>query len=133
MEMKLNERGEIIDPNVGDAELVRMDFHPERMSLHIKLALSNDIFVLRVLNPRWISFSTDCPQNVIDKIVITSDLKKASALAPRHIREILWIRNQTIPGQMDTARQLLAIHITPSAGPVLTCIADDITDVSEDN
>jgi hypothetical protein len=124
---RVNERGEIIDPNVGDAELVRMDFDPRGVSFHIKLARSKDIFVLRLMNPRWMSFSTNCPQNVIEKIIVTTDLKEAAALAPPYIREMLWIRDQTIPGWMDTARPLQAMHITPLAGPELTCIADDVT------
>jgi hypothetical protein len=126
-EMKLNERGEIIDPNVGDAELVRMDFDPEGVSLHIKLALSEQTFVLRLTNPRWMSFSTNCPQNVIDKIIVTTDLKEATALAPPYIQELLWMRDQTISGRMDTARPLRAMQITPLAGPELTCIADEVT------
>jgi hypothetical protein len=126
-EMKLNERREIIDPNVGDAELVRMDFDPEGVSLHIKLALSEQTFVLRLTNPRWMSFSTNCPQNVIDKIIVTTDLKEATALAPPYIQELLWMRDQTIPGRMDTTRPLQAMQITPLAGPELTCIADEVT------
>ncbi|MGH6643429.1 MAG: hypothetical protein ACRED3_12115 [Bradyrhizobium sp.] len=125
--MKLNERGEIIDPIVGDAELIRMEFDSRSVALHIKLAISGDIFVLRLATPRWMSFSTDCPQNVIDRIIVTTDLKKATALAPRHIREMLLIREQTIPGLADTTRPLKAIHIMPTAGPELTCIADDVT------
>jgi hypothetical protein len=130
MEMKLNEQGEIIDPNVDDAELVRMDFDPEGVSLHIKLAFNEAIFVLRALNPRWMSFSTNHTQNVIDKIIITGDLKEAAALAPQYIREMLPRRNLTIPGQLYTIRPLQAMYITPTSGPVLTCIADDVTAIN---
>jgi hypothetical protein len=124
--MKLNAEGEIIEPNVGDAELVRMEFDPEGVSLHIKLAFGEAIFVLRALNPRWMSFSTDHTQNVIHKIIITTDLKEAAALAPQHVRETLLRRNLTIPGQLDTIRPLQAMYITPASGPELTCIADDV-------
>jgi len=124
--MKLNERGEIADPNVHDAELARMDFGLGRIDLHIKQALRDDIFVLRLVNPRWMSFSTNHPQNVIDKIIVTADLKGAAALAPKYIREMLWVREQTIPGQTEKAAPLKAIHIMPAAGPELTCIADDV-------
>ena len=124
--MKLNERGEIIDPNVGDAELVRMDFDPQEVSLHIKLARREGVFVLRLINPRWMSFSTNCPQNVIEKIIVTTDLKEATALAPKEVRELMWRRDQKIQGQKDTGKPLKAMHITPIAGPELTCIADDV-------
>jgi hypothetical protein len=90
-------------------------------------ALSEDIFVLRVRNPRWMSFSTNHTQNVIDKIIVTADLKEAAALAPQYIRELLSRRNLTIPGQIYTIRPLQAIYITPTSGPALTCIADGVT------
>jgi len=125
--MKLNERGEIIDPNVGDAELVRMEFGPRRIVLHIKLAISEDIFVLRLANPRWMSFSTNHSQNVIDRIVVTTDLREAAALAPQYIREMLLRREQTIPSQKYKLEPLKAIYITPASGPELSCIADDVT------
>jgi hypothetical protein len=35
-------------------------------------------------------------------------------------------RDQKIVGQMEVARSLRAIHITPLAGPLLMCIADDV-------
>src|SRR5882762_8748004 len=100
--MELNERGVIIDPNVGDAELVRMEFDPRWIDLHIKLAPGEESFVLRLVTPRWMSFSTNHSQNVIDKIVVTTDLSEAAALAPQYIREMLWRREQTIPGQKYT-------------------------------
>lgn len=124
--MKRNEQGEIIDPSVGDAEFVRMEFDPLGFNLHIKLASGKDILVLRVVNPRWMSFSTDCAQNVIDKIIVTTDLKEAAALAPQHIQDTLWMRSQTIPGQIDTAKPLQALCVVPLAGPTMTCIADDV-------
>jgi hypothetical protein len=125
--MKLNERGKIVDPNVHDAELVRMDFVPQWIDLHIKLALRKEILVLRLVNPRWMSFSTNHSQNVIDEIVVAVDLSEAAALAPQYIREMLWRREQTIPGLTYEAKPLKAIYITPASGPELSCIADDVT------
>ena len=124
--MKLNEQGEITDPNVGDAELVRLGFDPQGIDLHIKLALSEEVFVLRLVTPRWMSFSMTCPQNVIDRIIVRTDLKEVAALAPQHIREMMLIREQEFPGQADTAPPLKAIHIMPTAGPELVCIADGV-------
>jgi mannitol/fructose-specific phosphotransferase system IIA component (Ntr-type) len=125
--MKLNERGEIVDPQVHDAELVRMEFDPRRIDLHIELPHRKENLVLRLANPRWMSFSTNHSQNVIDKIVVTTDLSEAAALAPQYIREMLWRREQTIPGQKYTVEPLKAIYITPASGPVLSCISDDVT------
>ena len=125
--MKLNERGEIVDPQVHDAELVRMDFNSQWIDLHIELPHRKENLALRLINPRWMSFSTNHSQNVIDKIVVTADLREAAALAPQYIREMLWIREQTIPGQKYTVEPLKAIYITPASGPDLSCIADDVT------
>ena len=124
--MKLNEWEEIVDPQVHDAELVRMEFDPHWIDLHIELPHKKESLVLRLANPRWMSFSTNHSQNVIDKIVVTTDLGEAAALAPQYVREMLWMREQTIPGQKDKAKPLKAIHITPASGPELSCIADDV-------
>ena len=126
-EMKLSELGVIIEPNVHDSELVRMEFGSRWIDLHIKLVPRDGNFMLRLVNPRWMSFSTNHPQNVIDRIVVTPDLKEAAALAPKYIREMLWTREQTIPGQTEKATPLKAVHIMPAAGPELTCIAHDVT------
>ena len=125
--MKLNERGEIVDPQVGDAELVRMEFAPHWIDLHIVLPYRKENLVLRLANPRWMSFSTNHTQNVIDRIVITTDLTEAAALAPQYIRDMLLRRGLMIPGQKDRATSLKAIYIIPASGPELSCIADDVT------
>jgi len=44
--MKLNERGEIVDPQVHDAELVRMDFNSHWVDLHIELPHRKESLVL---------------------------------------------------------------------------------------
>ena len=72
------------------------------------------------------SFSTNHAQNVIDKIVVTTDLRPVAALAPQYIGDMLLMREQTIPGQKDKAKPLKAIYITPVSGPELSCIADDV-------
>src|SRR6267142_1002819 len=93
--MKLDEEGKLIEPNVGDAELVRFDFDHAGINVHIRLAASNGaIFVLRIVNARWFSFSTGSSQCVIDRIVITENLNEAAAAAPHHVRDMLWIREQ---------------------------------------
>jgi hypothetical protein len=104
-----------------------MEFDPRRIDLHIELPHRKENLVLRLANPRWMSFSTNHSQNVIDKIVVTTDLSEAAALAPQYIREMLWRREQTIPGQKYTVEPLKAIYITPASGPVLSCISDDVT------
>jgi hypothetical protein len=60
--MQLSENGKIIEPKVGDAELIRLDFDHEGITVHIKLTGSGSegqMFFLRIVNPRWFSFCTD--------------------------------------------------------------------------
>ena len=83
--MKLDKEGKLTEPNVGDAELVRFDFDHAGISMHLRLAASEGaIFVLRIVNARWFSFSTDSSQYVIDRIVITENLYEAAAAAPHY-------------------------------------------------
>jgi hypothetical protein len=124
--IKRNDRGEITDPNVGEAEITRMDFDSSGVRLHIKLASPQGTLMLQTHNLRWLSFTTDCPQNVIESIVITTDLTEASEFAPKSIREMLWARDQTIPGQTARPIPLQALIVRPAAGPALACIADDV-------
>ena len=94
--------------------------------MHLRLAASEGaIFVLRIVNARWFSFSTDSSQYVIDRIVITENLNEAAA-APHYVRDVLWRREQRIPGQMSAAKPLKAMHISSTAAPELLCIADDV-------
>jgi len=125
--MKLDKEGKLTEPNVGDAELVRFDFDHAGISMHLRLAASEGaIFVLRIVNARWFSFSTDSSQYVIDRIVITENLYEAAAAAPHYVRDVLWRREQRIPGQMSAAKPLKAMHISSTAGPEMLCIADDV-------
>ena len=98
--------------------------------MHLRLAASDGaIFVLRIVNVRWFSFSTDSSQYVIDRIVITENLSEAAAVAPHYVRDMLWTRAQGIPGQISAAKPRKAMHISSATGPEMLCIADDIVAV----
>lgn len=130
--MKLDEDGRLIEPKVGDAELLRLDFDHAGIIVHIKLTgpdASGKILFLRIVNPRWFSFCTDFGQNVINEILITTDLKRAVEIAPEHIRDMLWRREQKIAGQTALPEPLKAMYISPTAGPEMLCIADDIVNI----
>jgi hypothetical protein len=128
--MKLDKEGKLTEPNVGDAELVSFDFDHAGISVHLRLAAPDGaIFVLRIVNARWFSFSTNSSQYVIDRIVITENLNEATAAAPHYVRDMLWTREQRVPGQMSAAKPLKAMHISPAAGPEMLCIADDVVAV----
>ena len=133
--MKLDEDDKIVEPKLGDAELIRLDFDCAGITLHIKLRgpdQDGEMFILRIVNPRWFSFTTNLGQNVIDEIVITHDLKDAAAIAPDSVRDLLRRRQQTPPGQTTSSEPLKAIYISPIAGPEMTCIADDVVTLRAD-
>lgn len=125
--MKLNDDSEIIDPNVGDAELRRIDFDAFGATLHICLALQKGSLILRATNVVWLSLSTDCSQNVIDTILILDDWTTVASLAPRDIQEVLASRRQSIPGESAPAYTVQAIVVKPVSGASLICIAESCT------
>src|ERR1700738_2274937 len=47
---------------------------PAGAIVQLKLAPHGEGFALRLVNVRWMSFAMNCTQNVIEKIVVTSDL-----------------------------------------------------------
>jgi hypothetical protein len=122
----LGVQGEIIEPALGDAELVRMEFDPSGVIIHFKLS-DNRPFVLKLDDVRWMSFTTDCTQNVIEKITITTNIDEVET--PKHIRDRLLMRKLQIPGGASIPGPLLVVRIEPLAGPVLSCIAGDVDEV----
>jgi hypothetical protein len=129
--MKLDELGEIIEPKVGDADLVRMDFEPSCATLHFKLQLPDRLFVLKLHGVIWLSFSTPHTQNVIDTIRITSDTD--SVEVPKDIRDLLFRRTLRIPGDASPVEPLTVVRLTPvaGAGPEMVCIARRVEALDE--
>jgi hypothetical protein len=121
--MKLDEHGRIIDPKVGDADLVRMDFVPACATLYFKLQLPERLFRLRLHDVIWLSFSTNFTQNVIDSIKITTNTDEVKV--PECIRDLFFRRTLRIPGDMSPVEPLTVVRIIPiaGAGPEMVCIA----------
>ena len=111
---------------LGDAELVRMEFDPSGVIIHFKLS-DDRPFALKLDDVRWMSFTTDCTQNVIEKITITTNTDEVEA--PKHIRDMLLRRRFQIPGDASIPEPLLVIRIEPLAGPALSCIAGHVDEV----
>ena len=124
--MQLGEKGEISEPALGDAELVRMEFDPSGVIIHFKLS-DDRPFALKLHDVRWMSFTTDCTQNVIEKITVTTNTDEIET--PKHIRDLLLMRKLRIPGDASVPEPLLVVRIAPLAGPVLSCIAVDVDEV----
>jgi hypothetical protein len=124
--VKLSEKGEIIEPVLGDAELVRMEFDPSGVIIHFKLS-DDRPFALKLDDVRWMSFTTDCTQNVIEKITITTNTDEVEA--PKHIRDLLLVRRFQIPGDASIPEPLLVVRIEPLAGPALSCIVGAVDEV----
>jgi hypothetical protein len=121
--MNLNDQGEVIDPNVGDAELTRMEFDSTCAVLHFKLHNGHH-FALRLDHVWWMSFSTSITQNVVHSINITNNTDKIDA--PEYIRDMLLTRTLRIPGDTSKPEPLSVVEIIPAAGPKMICIATKV-------
>jgi hypothetical protein len=119
--MKLDEHGRIIEPRLGDADLVRMDFDHANAILHLKLQHPERLFALKLHAVVWLSFSTNHTQNVIDSVRVTHDTDKLEV--PPHIRDLLFRRTLRISGDPSEIEPLSVVRITPTFGPEMTCIA----------
>jgi hypothetical protein len=119
--MKLNDRGDIIEPNVGDAELTRMEFNVSGAVLHFKLH-NGSHFALTLDEVWWISFSTNFTQNVVSSISITGDTNNIDA--PEDIKDRLFRRRLRIPEDTSEPETLAVVKIGAAAGPEMICIAE---------
>jgi hypothetical protein len=127
--MKLGDHGEIIEPNVGDAELVGMDFDNTYAILRFKLCLPERLFGLKLHSVIWLSFSTDFTQNVVYSITITTNTDEVEL--PKRIMELLFRRTLRIPGDTWEPEPLIVIQIDPAAGPKMVCIARKVESLDE--
>lgn len=130
--MKLGKLDEIIDPKVGDADLVRMDFDHTCATLHFKLRLPERLFGLRLRGVIWLSFSTNFTQNVIESIRITANTDGVTV--PDGIRDLLFRRTLRVPGDAFPIEPPSVVRITPivGAGPEMVCIACGVEPLYED-
>ena len=115
--MTLNDDFEIVEPDLADAELRRIEFSANRILLAFALAGGSESFVLEVVEPLWLNCSTDFPQNVVDRVAIFEDLraveetlrasrKGGGGTIPRYARTDL-----DIDGVKITAGQLVLLDV----------------------
>jgi hypothetical protein len=123
--MTLNDDFEIVEPDLGDAELRRIEFSTDRVLLAFALAGSSDSFALEILQPLWLSCSTDFPQNVMDRVAIFEDLRAVEETLPEDVRELLQIRLQE-PKSRRSKSALKVVQIYPVEGIEMICIARDV-------
>jgi hypothetical protein len=126
--MKLNDDFEIVEPDLGDAELRRIEFFAERIQLTFALAGDSDLFALELVQPLWLSCSTDFPQNVVDRVAIFEDLRAVEEMLPEDVRELLQIRLQE-PKARRSKSALKIVQIYPVEGIEMICIARDVRKV----
>jgi hypothetical protein len=127
--MRLGEQGEIIEPKVGDADLIRMDFDHACAILYFKLQLPDRLFGLKLHGVIWLSFSTSFTQNVVDSIKITFNTDGLNV--PEDIRDLLFRRTVRIPGDTSPVEPVTVLRITPTAGPEMLCIARKVETLYE--
>jgi hypothetical protein len=126
--MKLNDDFEIVEPDLGDAELRRIEFFADRIQLTFALAGGSDLFALELVQPLWLSCSTDFPQNVVDRVAIFEDLRAVEEMLPEDVRELLQIRLQE-PKARRSKSALKIVQIYPVEGIEMICIARDVRKV----
>jgi hypothetical protein len=126
--MKLNDDFEIVEPDLGDAELRRIEFFTDRIQLTFALAGGSDLFALELVQPLWLSCSTDFPQNVVDRVAIFEDLRAVEEMLPEDVRELLQIRLQE-PKARRSKSALKIVQIYPVEGIEMICIARDVRKV----
>ena len=126
--MKLNDDFEIVEPDLGDAELRRIEFSADSIQLTFALAGGSDLFALELVQPLWLSCSTDFPQNVVDRVAIFEDLRAVEEMLPEDVRELLQIRLQE-PKARRSKPALKIVQIYPVEGIEMICIARDVRKV----
>jgi hypothetical protein len=134
--MRLGANNEIIDPQVHDAEIKSIEFATDAIVVSISLPHEQREFSLRCAGPIWFDFSTNHPQNVIDRITIHDECSEINEGLPADIRERLQMREHArhVPWMRDAVvrmRPLKVMRIFPAAGPTMRCIAEDVQDVSD--
>ena len=123
--MTLNDDFEIVEPDLADAELRRIEFSTDRIRLAFALAGGSESFVLEVVEPLWLNCSTDFPQNVVDRVAIFEDLRAVEETLPEDVRELLQIRLQE-PKSRRSKSALKVVQIYPVEGIEMICIARDV-------
>jgi hypothetical protein len=123
--MTLNDDFEIVEPDLADAELRRIEFAADRILLAFALAGGSESFVLEVVEPLWLNCSTDFPQNVVDRVAIFEDLRAVEEALPEDVRELLQIRLQE-PKSRRSKSALKVVQIYPVEGIEMICIARDV-------
>ena len=123
--MTLNDDFEIVEPDLADAELRRIEFAADRILLAFALAGGSESFVLELVEPLWLNCSTDFPQNVVDRVAIFEDLRAVEETLPEDVRELLQIRLQE-PKSRRSKSALKVVQIYPVEGIEMICIARDV-------
>jgi hypothetical protein len=123
--MTLNDDFEIVEPDLADAELRRIEFSTDRILLAFALAGGSESFVLELVEPFWLNCSTDFPQNVVDRVAIFEDLRAVEETLPEDVRELLEIRLQE-PKLRRSKSALKVVQVYPVEGIEMICIARDV-------
>ena len=125
--MTLNDDFEIVEPDLADAELRRIEFSDDRILLTFALTGGSGSFALEAVQPLWLNCSTDFPQNVVDRVAISEDLRAVEDSLPEDVRELLLIRLESAEFKSPRSKSALKVlQIYPLAGIEMICIARDV-------
>jgi hypothetical protein len=117
---KLDATHHLIDPNVGDGELVKIEFKHPNLVLEIKLdpTTGRRACVIEIVRCRYLSCETDHPQNVVDGLVIAPKVEHLTRPIADDVKRILESELKSRAG--------LIVQVEPLTGIELICLGDDI-------
>ncbi|KQZ01257.1 hypothetical protein ASD45_10640 [Pseudolabrys sp. Root1462] len=112
----LNESGYVTTPNLGDGEVTQISFHYPNASITVAL-VNGGACTIEIVGCRYLSCATRHTQNVIDSVLITSDIDDLAPLddaARQQIKDIISVK----PGRF--------VQLVPITGPDLVGVGDDV-------
>jgi hypothetical protein len=117
---KLDATHHLIDPNVGDGELAKVEFKQPDVLLEIKLASATRrrACVIEIVRCRYLNCETDHPQNVIDGLVISYKIEHLTRPISSKVRQLL--ENEL------ANRAGIILQTEPLTGCGFLCLGDDV-------
>ena len=117
---KLDATYHLIDPNVGDGELAKIEFKHPNVFLEIKLAAATKrrACTIEIIRFRYLNCETDHPQNVIEGLVISPNIEHLTRPISGKVRQLLATEHATRAG--------IIVQTEPLTGCGFLCLGDDV-------
>jgi hypothetical protein len=117
----LDENFRVTEPNLGNAELYRIEFQPLDVIILFRLAETDRPCAMTLRRARWLAFSTDHVQNLVDSVRIFPTFDQALVTLGRD-RLLSFLTSE----QRAPSGDLRFVHIEPVAGPHMVAATEDV-------